>query len=186
MFEPDHDEGCPACSFVADNFASGLVHLAARDTAFVVISRAPLDKIERFKKRMGWTFPWLSSFGSDFNYDFLRRRSSNAARIEPVHDVRERGAIGKERVVLEHHADTALVHGERGHVAIAEPHTAGLGRDEPREHAKQRRLAAARGAQQREELAAGNLEVQILEERCALIALGDVLEADLHAASYAE
>lgn len=70
MFEPDHDEGCPACSFVADNFASGLVHLAARDTAFAVISRAPLDKIERFKKRMGWTFPWLSSFGIDFNYDF--------------------------------------------------------------------------------------------------------------------
>jgi predicted dithiol-disulfide oxidoreductase (DUF899 family) len=55
---------------VADNFASGLVHLAARDTAFVVISRAPLDKIERFKKRMGWTFPWFSSFGDDFNYDF--------------------------------------------------------------------------------------------------------------------
>jgi predicted dithiol-disulfide oxidoreductase (DUF899 family) len=70
MFEPDHDEGCPACSFVADNFASGLVHLAARDTAFAVISRAPLDKIERFKKRMGWTFPWLSSFGTDFNCDF--------------------------------------------------------------------------------------------------------------------
>jgi predicted dithiol-disulfide oxidoreductase (DUF899 family) len=70
MFDPDHDEGCPACSFVADNFASGLVHLAARDTAFVVISRAPLDKIERFKKRMGWTFPWFSSFGDDFNYDF--------------------------------------------------------------------------------------------------------------------
>lgn len=70
MFDPDHDEGCPACSFVADNFASGLVHLAARDTAFAVISRAPLDKIERFKKRMGWTFPWFSSFGADFNYDF--------------------------------------------------------------------------------------------------------------------
>ena len=69
MFEPDHDEGCPACSLVADNFASGLMHLAARDTAFVVVSRAPLDKIERFKKRMGWTFPWVSSFGSDFNYD---------------------------------------------------------------------------------------------------------------------
>lgn len=69
MFEPDHDEGCPACSFVADNFASGLVHLAARDTAFAVISRAPIDKIERFKRRMGWSFPWLSSFGTDFNYD---------------------------------------------------------------------------------------------------------------------
>jgi predicted dithiol-disulfide oxidoreductase (DUF899 family) len=70
MFGPDDDEGCPACSFVADNFASGLVHLAARDTAFAVISRAPLDKIGRFKKRMGWSFPWLSSFGTDFNYDF--------------------------------------------------------------------------------------------------------------------
>ena len=70
MFGPDYGEGCPACSFVADNFASGLVHLAARDTAFAVISRAPLDKIERFKKRMGWNFPWLSSFGTDFNYDY--------------------------------------------------------------------------------------------------------------------
>lgn len=70
MFGPDDDEGCPACSFVADNFAGSLVHLAARDTAFAVVSRAPLDKIERFKKRMGWSFPWVSSSGSDFNYDF--------------------------------------------------------------------------------------------------------------------
>lgn len=70
MFEPHHDEGCPACSFVADNFASGLVHLAALDTAFAVISRAPLDKIKLFQKRMGWNFPWLSSFGTDFNHDF--------------------------------------------------------------------------------------------------------------------
>jgi predicted dithiol-disulfide oxidoreductase (DUF899 family) len=69
MFGPDDDEGCPACSFVADNFASGLVHLAALDTAFAVISRAPLDQIEPFKKRMGWSFPWLSSLGTDFNYD---------------------------------------------------------------------------------------------------------------------
>ena len=71
MFGPDWgDEGCPACSFVADNFAGALVHLAARDTAFAVISRAPLAKIAPFKRRMGWTFPWLSSFGSAFNYDF--------------------------------------------------------------------------------------------------------------------
>jgi predicted dithiol-disulfide oxidoreductase (DUF899 family) len=71
MFGPDWgDEGCPACSFVADNFAGGLVHLAARDTAFAVISRAPLAKITPFKRRMGWTFPWLSSFGTTFNYDF--------------------------------------------------------------------------------------------------------------------
>jgi predicted dithiol-disulfide oxidoreductase (DUF899 family) len=69
MFAPDDDEGCPSCSFVADNFG-GLVHLGARDTAFAVVSRAPLEKINRFKKRMGWNFPWLSSFGTDFNYDF--------------------------------------------------------------------------------------------------------------------
>lgn len=68
---PDwEDEGCPACSYVADNFAGSLVHLAARDTAFAVISRAPLAKITPFKQRMGWTFPWLSSYGTDFNYDF--------------------------------------------------------------------------------------------------------------------
>jgi len=71
MFGPDWgDAGCPACSYVADSFAGSLVHLAARDTAFAVISRAPLAKITPFKKRMGWTFPWLSSFGTDFNYDF--------------------------------------------------------------------------------------------------------------------
>ncbi len=62
--------GCPACSYVADNFAGALVHLAARDTAFAVISRAPLAKIAPFKQRMGWTFPWLSSYGTDFNDDF--------------------------------------------------------------------------------------------------------------------
>jgi predicted dithiol-disulfide oxidoreductase (DUF899 family) len=71
MFGPDWGtDGCPSCSYVADNFAGSLVHLAARDTAFAVISRAPFDKIKPFKQRMGWTFPWLSSFGTDFNYDF--------------------------------------------------------------------------------------------------------------------
>ncbi|MGH2395454.1 MAG: DUF899 domain-containing protein [bacterium] len=70
MFDPAWDAGCMSCSFVADHFAGVLVHLAARDTSFAVISRAPLAKIERFKKRMGWDFPCLSSFGTDFNYDF--------------------------------------------------------------------------------------------------------------------
>jgi predicted dithiol-disulfide oxidoreductase (DUF899 family) len=55
---------------VADNFSGAIVHLTGRDTSFAVISRAPLEKIARFKQRMGWTFPWLSSFGTDFNYDF--------------------------------------------------------------------------------------------------------------------
>jgi predicted dithiol-disulfide oxidoreductase (DUF899 family) len=70
MFDPNWDEGCKSCSHFADNFAGSLVHLHARDTSFVVVSRAPVDKIERFKARMGWTFPWLSSLNSDFNYDF--------------------------------------------------------------------------------------------------------------------
>ncbi|HJS37016.1 MAG TPA: DUF899 domain-containing protein [Burkholderiales bacterium] len=70
MFDPAWDEGCPACSFVADHFDGALPHLAARDTAFAVVSRAPLAKIEAFRKRMGWRFPWLSSLDGDFNYDF--------------------------------------------------------------------------------------------------------------------
>src|SRR5436190_5845395 len=68
---PDwEDEGCPSCSYVVDNLSGGLVHLAARDTAFAAVSRAPFAKIKPFKQRMGWTFPWLSSFGTDFNEDF--------------------------------------------------------------------------------------------------------------------
>lgn len=70
MFDPEWQEGCRSCSHAADSFAGSLVHLAARDTALAVISRAPLAKIERFRKRMGWNFPWLSSFGNSFNYDF--------------------------------------------------------------------------------------------------------------------
>jgi predicted dithiol-disulfide oxidoreductase (DUF899 family) len=70
MFDPDWDEGCPMCSFLTDNIPN-LAHLRdARDTALVLVSRAPLHKITPFRQRMGWTFPWYSSFGSDFNYDF--------------------------------------------------------------------------------------------------------------------
>lgn len=70
MFDPNWNEGCAHCSFVADHFAGALPHLAATNTSFAVISRAPVTKIEPYKKRMGWDFPWLSSFGNDFNYDF--------------------------------------------------------------------------------------------------------------------
>ena len=69
MFEPDEDEGCRGCSMVVDNLGHA-AHLHARDTSRVLISRAPLPKLQRFKKRMGWTIPWYSSFGSDFNHDF--------------------------------------------------------------------------------------------------------------------
>ena len=70
MFAPDWDEGCKSCSFWADGFERMIPHLAARDTTLVAISRAPLQKLNAFKQRMGWTFDWLSSAGSDFNYDF--------------------------------------------------------------------------------------------------------------------
>ncbi len=70
MFGPDWEEGCPSCSFLADHFEGSLVHLANRDVSFVAISRAPLPQIETFKKRMGWRFKWVSSFGNDFNYDY--------------------------------------------------------------------------------------------------------------------
>ncbi len=69
MLDPAWDEGCSGCSHVADNIPE-LSHLHARDTTLVMVSRAPLAKIEAFKARMGWTMPWYSSHGSDFNYDF--------------------------------------------------------------------------------------------------------------------
>lgn len=69
MFDPSWSEGCPSCSFLVDNIGR-LAHLHARDTSLALVSRAPLAKIEPFKKRMGWTVPWYSSFGSHFNYDF--------------------------------------------------------------------------------------------------------------------
>jgi predicted dithiol-disulfide oxidoreductase (DUF899 family) len=71
MFDPRWDEGCSSCSAGADEVSEGLVaHLHARDTELVFVSRAPIEKIERYKAEKGWSFPWYSSYGSDFNYDF--------------------------------------------------------------------------------------------------------------------
>src|SRR5262245_48991192 len=70
MFGPDWQEGCPSCSFIMDHTDGALVHLAQRDVSFAAISRALLSKIEAFKKRMGWRFTWVSSYGTDFNYDY--------------------------------------------------------------------------------------------------------------------
>lgn len=70
MLGPGWKEGCPSCSFLADSFAGAVVHLAARDTTLVVVSHAPLPEIQAFQRRMGWGFKWVSSFGSDFNFDY--------------------------------------------------------------------------------------------------------------------
>jgi predicted dithiol-disulfide oxidoreductase (DUF899 family) len=70
MFGPDWKEGCPSCSLLADHFDGSLPHLAARDVRFAVVSRAPLSQIEAFKRRMGWRFKWVSSYATDFNFDY--------------------------------------------------------------------------------------------------------------------
>jgi predicted dithiol-disulfide oxidoreductase (DUF899 family) len=70
MFAPDWNDGCKSCSWWADSFDRNVVHLTHRDVTLVAISRAPFETLEAFKKRMGWTFKWLSSGGNDFNYDF--------------------------------------------------------------------------------------------------------------------
>src|SRR2546429_246244 len=70
MFGPDYTAGCPSCSAIADGYNGVAVHLANHDVMFWTISRAPLAKLQEYKQRMGWTFPWASSFGSDFNFDF--------------------------------------------------------------------------------------------------------------------
>jgi predicted dithiol-disulfide oxidoreductase (DUF899 family) len=70
MFGPDYSAGCPSCSAIADGFNGSVVHLAHHDVTLCAVSRAPLAKLQAFKQRMGWTFPWASSSGSDFNFDF--------------------------------------------------------------------------------------------------------------------
>jgi predicted dithiol-disulfide oxidoreductase (DUF899 family) len=70
MFGPEWTAGCPACSAIADGFDHFVVHLENHDVAMTAISRAPLEKLQAYKRRMGWSFPWASSYGSDFNYDF--------------------------------------------------------------------------------------------------------------------
>ena len=70
MFGPDYTAGCPSCSAIADGFNGSVVHLANHDVMFWAVSQAPLAKLTAYEQRMGWSFPWASSFGSEFNYDF--------------------------------------------------------------------------------------------------------------------
>jgi predicted dithiol-disulfide oxidoreductase (DUF899 family) len=73
MFGPDYTAGCPSCSAIADGFDASVIHLANHDVTLAAVSRAPLAKLQTFKRRMGWTFPWASSFDTDFNTDFQVR-----------------------------------------------------------------------------------------------------------------
>jgi len=80
MFGPAYTAGCPVCSSAADTFNGAVAHLNARDVTFTCISRAPLDKLQAYKRRMGWTFPWASSSGSDYNFDLEISRPEEATR----------------------------------------------------------------------------------------------------------
>ena len=96
MFGPHWDEGCPSCSFWADNFNGIGVHLHHRDTALVAISRAPVEQLEAYRQRMGWTFPWYSSLHSDFNFDYQVSFSPDPAKQgEYIYNYRK-GEFGGE------------------------------------------------------------------------------------------
>jgi len=83
MFKPEWEDGCPSCTAGADNVAEGTRRqLEMRDTTLAYVSRAPLGKLERYKAKRGWTFPWYSSFGSDFNYDFHVTHDEDVAPLE--------------------------------------------------------------------------------------------------------
>jgi len=97
MFGPGWKEGCPSCSFLADAFDAINPHMAQRDTSFVVVSRATLTEIEAFKKRMGWKFKWVSSNGTDFNYDYkVSFSKEDAASGKTLYNFGTIAAYGEE------------------------------------------------------------------------------------------
>jgi predicted dithiol-disulfide oxidoreductase (DUF899 family) len=88
MFDPGWEVACPGCTAGVDEISGGLLaHLRSRDTTFILVSRAPLDKLEKYRAAKGWTVPWYSSFGSDFNYDFQATVDRNRQQL--VHNYRE-------------------------------------------------------------------------------------------------
>jgi predicted dithiol-disulfide oxidoreductase (DUF899 family) len=88
MYDPDWEAACPGCTAGVDETSDGLLaHLRSRDTAFVLVSRAPLDKLEKYRAARGWTVPWYSSYGSDFNYDF--QATLDRERHQLIYNYRE-------------------------------------------------------------------------------------------------
>jgi predicted dithiol-disulfide oxidoreductase (DUF899 family) len=96
MFAPGWDEGCRSCSFLADHIDGALVHLAHRDVTLLAVSRAPLSQIEAFKRRMGWRFKWVSSYGNDFNRDYhVSFTKDDIARGKTYYNYEERESPGE-------------------------------------------------------------------------------------------
>ena len=89
MFGPDWEEGCKSCSFLADHYEPSVLHLKHRDVSMVTVSRAPIEKLKAFKRRMGWTFKWVSSLNNDFNFDYQASFSKEAeAKNETYYNYR--------------------------------------------------------------------------------------------------
>jgi predicted dithiol-disulfide oxidoreductase (DUF899 family) len=112
MFGPEYTAGCPACSAIADGFDGFVVHLANHDVTLCAVSRAPLEKLQAYKRRMGWSFSWASSFDSDFNYDFQAAHTEEQQQSGVVEynframDVRSSLEAGKEGPLAEWAAST--------------------------------------------------------------------------------
>ena len=118
MFDPSWEDGCPSCSAGADEISRGLLeHLAARQTTLVQVSRAPIEKIERYKAKKAWTFPWYSSFGSDFNYDFHVTMDESVTPLEYNYRT------------LEEHREAGTAYYLEGEQPIEEPGTSYFLRD---------------------------------------------------------
>ncbi|HEY6241286.1 MAG TPA: thioredoxin family protein [Burkholderiales bacterium] len=114
MFDPEWEAGCKSCSYWADNFNGIDVHLAQRDTTLLAISRAPYAKLAAYRKRMGWSFKWLSSFGSDFNFDYaVSFTPEQIAKGEAMQNYGSSKSPGSETVgisVFLRGADGAIFH----------------------------------------------------------------------------
>lgn len=108
MFDPAWDEGCKHCSYLVDNIGH-LGHFHARDTTVAIVSRAPQAKIGQFKSRMGWSIPWYSSHGSDFNYDFHVTLDETVTEIEYGY---------KDKEALEQAGETYFMSGEQGGLSV--------------------------------------------------------------------
>ena len=113
MFHPEDKAGCPHCSLRADGFAGIIPHLAHRDVTMVVVSRGPLDKLQEYRRRMGWTFKWVSSGGSEFNYDYgvsFTPEEMGAKRVFYNYKWQEPKAREREGHSIFYRADGAIYH----------------------------------------------------------------------------
>ncbi len=121
MFGPDYSAGCPNCSAIADGFNGCAVHLANHDVMLWAVSRAPLAKLQPYKRRMGWSFPWASSQGSDFNYDFNVSCTEEQQRAGTVeYNYRKSGVSSRENEIAEPEtAPDAGTEGPRAEIAAS-------------------------------------------------------------------